>query len=207
MLSHSIMSNFLWPPWTVPPGSSVHGIFQARILQWVAISFSGGSQTLSFQHAINIKIINEIFYILFFFPNIQSSTPGVSGPDMFKCLAAAISSQWLLCGQHVSRISINQEWGSGTLMESGERAAGGQDLSQHLHTRKWPLLRWCELRSCYRIQVCVPNAQWGETSREMFAVGPSKENGCLALRNPKFPTVFGSGGGRNFYRLNVRWEL
>ena len=23
-----------------PPGSSVHGIFQARILEWVAISFS-----------------------------------------------------------------------------------------------------------------------------------------------------------------------
>ena len=25
------------------PGSSIHGIFQARILEWVAISFSGGS--------------------------------------------------------------------------------------------------------------------------------------------------------------------
>ena len=28
-------------PWTVAlPGSSIHGIFQARILEWVAISFS-----------------------------------------------------------------------------------------------------------------------------------------------------------------------
>ena len=26
-----------------PPGSSVHGIFQARIVEWVAISFSRGS--------------------------------------------------------------------------------------------------------------------------------------------------------------------
>ena len=26
-----------------PPGSSVHGIFQARILDWIAISFSRGS--------------------------------------------------------------------------------------------------------------------------------------------------------------------
>ena len=26
-----------------PPGSSVHGIFQARVLEWVAISFSQGS--------------------------------------------------------------------------------------------------------------------------------------------------------------------
>ena len=29
-------------PWS-PPGSSVHGIFQARVLKWVAISFSRGS--------------------------------------------------------------------------------------------------------------------------------------------------------------------
>ena len=27
-------------PWTVPPGSSVHGISQARILEWVALLFS-----------------------------------------------------------------------------------------------------------------------------------------------------------------------
>ena len=26
-----------------PPGSSVHGILQARILEWVALSFAGGS--------------------------------------------------------------------------------------------------------------------------------------------------------------------
>jgi len=26
-----------------PPGSSVHGIFQARILEWVAVPFSRGS--------------------------------------------------------------------------------------------------------------------------------------------------------------------
>ena len=37
------------------PGSSVHGVFQARILEWVAISFSRGSsglggQTLSLLH-------------------------------------------------------------------------------------------------------------------------------------------------------------
>ena len=28
-----------------PPGSSIHGILQARILEWVAISFSGSSQS------------------------------------------------------------------------------------------------------------------------------------------------------------------
>ena len=25
-----------------PPGSSIHGIFQARVLEWVAIAFSAG---------------------------------------------------------------------------------------------------------------------------------------------------------------------
>ena len=34
----------LWDPMDYnPPGSSVHGIFQARILEWVAITFSEGS--------------------------------------------------------------------------------------------------------------------------------------------------------------------
>ena len=31
------------PMYRSPSGSSVHGIFQARILEWVAISFSSGS--------------------------------------------------------------------------------------------------------------------------------------------------------------------
>ena len=30
-------------PWTSPAGSSVHGILQARTLEWVAIPFSRGS--------------------------------------------------------------------------------------------------------------------------------------------------------------------
>ena len=31
----------LWDPMDCnPPGSSIHGIFQAKILEWVAISFS-----------------------------------------------------------------------------------------------------------------------------------------------------------------------
>ena len=37
-------------PWTCsPPGSSIHGIFPARILEWVAISFPRGSSQPSVQ--------------------------------------------------------------------------------------------------------------------------------------------------------------
>ena len=35
------------------PGSSVHGILQARILEWVAISFSRGSSKLRDQTRIS----------------------------------------------------------------------------------------------------------------------------------------------------------
>ena len=38
-----------------PPGSSVHGILQARVLVWVAMPFSGGSSQL--------KDRSRIFYI------------------------------------------------------------------------------------------------------------------------------------------------
>ena len=43
MCVRAVLSDSLWPHWLYnPPGSSVHGIFQARILEWVAISSSRG---------------------------------------------------------------------------------------------------------------------------------------------------------------------
>ena len=38
-----VMSNSFVTPWTSPPGFSVPGISQTRILEWIAISFSMGS--------------------------------------------------------------------------------------------------------------------------------------------------------------------
>ena len=45
VLSYSVMSN-CDPMDCSPPGFSVHGILQARILKWVAISFSRASSQL-----------------------------------------------------------------------------------------------------------------------------------------------------------------
>ena len=42
-LSHSVLSDSLWPKDCSPPGSSVHGILQARVLEWVAMPSSRGS--------------------------------------------------------------------------------------------------------------------------------------------------------------------
>ena len=52
-VSPSMVYDSLPPPDCSPPGSSIHGISQARILEWVAISFTRGSspprdQTLVF---------------------------------------------------------------------------------------------------------------------------------------------------------------
>ena len=43
LLSHSVMSNSFNPMDCSQPGSSVHGVFQTRILEWIAIPFSWGS--------------------------------------------------------------------------------------------------------------------------------------------------------------------
>ena len=45
--------NFCDPIGYTLPGSSVHGIFQARILEWVAISFSRGPSQLRDQICIS----------------------------------------------------------------------------------------------------------------------------------------------------------
>ena len=44
---HSFVSNST-PPWTI--GSSIHGVSQTRILEWVAISSRGSSQLTSLIH-------------------------------------------------------------------------------------------------------------------------------------------------------------
>ena len=45
-----------------PPGSSVHGIFQARILEWVAISFSRGSSWPRDQTCVSC-IVRQTLYL------------------------------------------------------------------------------------------------------------------------------------------------
>ena len=46
------------------PGSSVHGIFQARILEWVAISFSGGSSQWRGELNLGLQHFRQALYHL-----------------------------------------------------------------------------------------------------------------------------------------------
>ena len=46
------------------PGSSVHGIFQARILEWVAIAFSTSGEMLDWmKHKLEARLLGEISII------------------------------------------------------------------------------------------------------------------------------------------------
>ena len=66
--SRSVMSETLSDPMDCsPPGSSVHGIFQARVLEWGAIAFSiliSGPQNSLSKEGISAKILTwKIIYL------------------------------------------------------------------------------------------------------------------------------------------------
>ena len=66
-----------------PPGSSVHGISQARILEWVAISFSiGSSQPRNLAHICDSCIGRRILYYCVTWEALSTDTsllmPGLS---------------------------------------------------------------------------------------------------------------------------------
>ena len=63
LLSHFSHVRLLATPWTA--GSSIHGIFQARVLEWVAIAFS----TIALEE--ELKVLNyaqlvHYYYLVFF---------------------------------------------------------------------------------------------------------------------------------------------
>ena len=49
-----------------PPGSSVHGIFQARVLEWGAIAFS---ECIDYLEHIDCECDSPVFSFVGFFPN------------------------------------------------------------------------------------------------------------------------------------------
>ena len=57
-----------------PPGSSDHGILQARILEWVAISFSRGSSQPRIEHASLMS------------PALAGSTPSATWEAILICI-------------------------------------------------------------------------------------------------------------------------
>ena len=79
-VSHSVVSDSLQSHGLYsPPGSSVHGILQARILEWVAISFSSGSSRLRDQ--------TQVFHIVAIFCTVWATREAlvVKNPPAYQC--------------------------------------------------------------------------------------------------------------------------
>ena len=61
--SHSVVSDLSDRMDHSLPGSSVHGIFQARVLEWVAIAFS---EPMDSTYLKNAKVINSKLLVLLY---------------------------------------------------------------------------------------------------------------------------------------------
>ena len=92
------------------PGFSVHGIFQARVLEWVAISFSRRSSRPRDWTQISC-IVGRCFTVwatreVFFLANSQPTPRHLSKPsqDQQSCLA----TQWLTTGAWASPAEIQR---------------------------------------------------------------------------------------------------
>ena len=81
-VSHSIMSNSLQPDERSLPGSSIRGIFQARILGWVAISFK--------DHVNTLPSLSQYFVILVWCEEGHPACTSVASSDMAQPLPPAL---------------------------------------------------------------------------------------------------------------------
>ena len=129
-----------------PPGSSVHGIFQVRILDWVAISYSrGSSQPRDQTHISCVSCIGR--QILYYPP-----------PGKLTGLLASSMEASLTCSGSTSQVGEGRaarHWPSSPTALSQHRAAthsdflpqadGGQDSLHALSTSNLPDQGLCSL--------------------------------------------------------------
>ena len=81
-VSYSVVSNFLQLMDGSLPGSSVHGIPQARILEWVAIPFSMGSSWL--RHQTWVSCIAGGFFTIWTTMRLNGSNLWHSAEKLFS---------------------------------------------------------------------------------------------------------------------------
>ena len=96
------------------PGSSVHGIFQARVLEWVAISFSRGSSQP--RDWTRVSCIAGRYFTIWMNMNVHDSVlfsqiiPPLPSPTEFKSLSFVSVSLLLpymfYCCYHLSKFRI-----------------------------------------------------------------------------------------------------
>ena len=75
------------------PGSSIHGIFQARVLKWGAIAFSVHVSSPPY-YILSLNSLHPVpSFVFIFFSKTRQNSPR---PEIISC--ASLSSTWLAAG-------------------------------------------------------------------------------------------------------------
>jgi len=109
MLSHSVMSDSLQPYTLSPLGSSVHRIFQARILEWVAMPSSRGSfLPRGWTHVSYVSCIGKqvLYHSIFCFSSLRKILKANMIQIMLEqrahMLTVQYAERWQLCPEQSS---------------------------------------------------------------------------------------------------------
>ena len=166
-VSHSVVSDSCDSMDCSPPGSSVHGISQARILEWVAISFSKGSS----------QPRDWIYW------TIQVS-----------CTAGRFFTVWATrealykCGLRDNRIPIFKYWKknknrhSMRPQEAEWRPAGGSDRKQVFNSKKL-----CNIWSCPAVGVPASRRRSPNRQNYQWAIPAEMKHWLGRLDDPFQP--------------------
>ena len=103
------------------PGSSVHGIFQARVLEWVAIAFSISRSIGPFQCLVNVNYSSNLldlsfqssspFFVYFGFLCLQISSVSNFHPDTRRAkVATSLGSLVQLCCGEGGTLQNKNRW-------------------------------------------------------------------------------------------------
>ena len=145
----------VWPfvtPWTCSlPGSSVHGIFQARILEWVAISSSRASAFLRLptQNKVQMKLLNSLRTVVILLGS-QILTDDVMTQMKMQKRHPIISFLWV---SHLRQLAWDQlHVGHGFAEHSGSSVAGSPpQLSLEVWVSLFTIWSWKNICLCFKI--------------------------------------------------------
>ena len=93
--SRSVVSDSSDPMDCSLPGSSVHGIFQARVLEWGAIAFSTSLSYHSKSHSVNNPVSFPYFLISVQFSSVVQSYPTLCNPMDYSTPGLPVHHQLL----------------------------------------------------------------------------------------------------------------
>ena len=127
-----------------PPGSSIHRIFQARVLEWGAIAFSEKSNY--YELKINKKTNISIFFLLFTKTCPFAALKTLRGNFMTEIIAEVLHARFVPASQPLWH-GIRVRAVLGMSVYSKDPASGASQASFHLSASRLPPIKAVNLRS------------------------------------------------------------